>query len=111
MASLLVTNDFPPKTGGIQSYLWELWRRLPPESVSVLTTPHAGAAAFDSGQAFTVERSPLPVLLPTPATARWIRQAAAATDSDLVVLDPALPLGLLGPASGSPTRWSCTGPS
>ena len=28
--SLLVTNDFPPKVGGIQSYLWELWRRLPP---------------------------------------------------------------------------------
>ncbi len=25
---LLVTNDFPPKVGGIQSYLWELWRRL-----------------------------------------------------------------------------------
>ena len=28
---LLVTNDFPPKVGGIQSYLWELWRRLPPD--------------------------------------------------------------------------------
>ena len=31
MPSLLVTNDFPPKIGGIQSYLYELWRRLPPE--------------------------------------------------------------------------------
>ncbi|MDQ1381391.1 MAG: hypothetical protein QOJ71_2110, partial [Actinomycetota bacterium] len=28
MPSLLVTNDFPPKLGGIQSYLYELWRRL-----------------------------------------------------------------------------------
>ena len=36
---LLVTNDFPPKLGGIQSYLWELWRRLPPDDVTVLTTP------------------------------------------------------------------------
>ena len=30
---LLVTNDFPPKIGGIQSYLWELWRRLPPDQL------------------------------------------------------------------------------
>ncbi len=43
MKHLLVTNDFPPKVGGIQSYLWELWRRLPPESTTVLTTPRRGA--------------------------------------------------------------------
>ena len=28
MTHLLVTNDFPPKVGGIQAYLWELWRRF-----------------------------------------------------------------------------------
>jgi phosphatidyl-myo-inositol dimannoside synthase len=100
VASLLVTNDFPPKTGGIQSYLWELWRRLPPETVRVLTTPHAGAAAFDREQRFAVERSRRPVLLPTSATAAWIRGAAAAAGADLVVLDPALPLGLVGPRLG-----------
>ena len=48
MKHLLVTNDFPPKLGGIQSYLWELWRRLPPESFTVLTTPYEGADAFDA---------------------------------------------------------------
>jgi len=37
MTHLLVTNDFPPKIGGIQSYLWELWRRLPPGEAVVLT--------------------------------------------------------------------------
>ena len=42
MTHLLVTNDFPPKVGGIQSYLWELWRRLPDGEATVLTTPHAG---------------------------------------------------------------------
>ena len=36
MKHLLVTNDFPPKIGGIQSLLWEWWRRLPPESFAVL---------------------------------------------------------------------------
>ena len=39
MSHLLVTNDFPPKLGGIQSYLWELWRRLAPGEATVLTAP------------------------------------------------------------------------
>jgi hypothetical protein len=41
MGHLLVTNDFPPKIGGIQSYLWELWRRLPPDEATVLTATAA----------------------------------------------------------------------
>ena len=63
---LLVTNDFPPKVGGIQSYLWELWRRLPARDVSVYTTPYRGSADFDADQAFEIRRSPEPVLLPYP---------------------------------------------
>lgn len=94
---LLVTNDFPPKVGGIQSYLWELWRRLPPEAVTVLTSPHAGAAAFDAEQAFRVERTREPVLLPTRWLRRRIDALAAEVGATLVVLDPALPLGKLGP--------------
>jgi phosphatidylinositol alpha-1,6-mannosyltransferase len=99
---LLVTNDFPPKVGGIQSYLWELWRRLPPERVTVLTTPHPDAAAFDAAQPFRVERVRQPVLLPTPFLARRARELAASVGAALVVLDPALPLGLIGPHLGLP---------
>ena len=55
---LLVTNDFPPKVGGIQNYLWELWRRLPADDVVVHTTPYEGADAFDAAQPFAVTRSP-----------------------------------------------------
>ena len=52
MTHLLVTNDFPPKVGGIQAYLWELWRRLDPDSFAVLTArSHPDAAAFDRQQA------------------------------------------------------------
>ena len=51
MTSLLVTNDFPPKIGGIQSYLWELWRRLPPDETTVLTTPYDGDRAWDRAAA------------------------------------------------------------
>ena len=97
MKHLLVTNDFPPKVGGIQNYLWELWRRLPPDSTAVLTTPYRGASAFDALQPIRVERDRAKVLLPTRALARRINRLAAELDVDLVLLDPAVPLGILGP--------------
>jgi phosphatidylinositol alpha-1,6-mannosyltransferase len=99
---LLVTNDFPPKVGGIQTYLWELWRRLPPGDVTVLTTPHPDAEAFDAAQPFRVVRTRESVLLPTPGLERRIRQVAREVGAELVVLDPALPVGLLGPRLGLP---------
>src|SRR5436190_7341964 len=94
---LLVTNDFPPKLGGIQSYLWELWRRLPADGVTVLTTPFAGADAWDRGQPFRVERTREKVLLPTPSLARRIDALADDVGAAVVLLDPALPLGMVGP--------------
>ena len=78
MTHLLVTNDFPPKVGGIQSYLWELWRRLPAERTTVLTTPYEGAAAWDAEQAYRVERTRQPVLLPEPWLGRTKRSRALA---------------------------------
>ena len=94
---LLVTNDFPPKVGGIQNYLWELWRRLPPDDVVVHTTPHRGSATFDAQQSFTVIRSREPWLLPGPHLVRRVNRLAKRHDADLVVIDPALPAGLVGP--------------
>ena len=102
MTHLLVTNDFPPKVGGIQNYLWELWRRLPPESFSVLTTVHPGDAAFDARQPFHVARVPRTVLLPTAEVARRVNRAAAGNGASLVVLDPVLPLGAVGPRLARP---------
>ena len=102
MSHLLVTNDFPPKVGGIQSYLWELWRRLPPGEATVLTTRWPGAADFDAEQPMRVVRTRQRVLLPTPGLVRRIRALAAEVGAGLVVLDPALPLGLVGPRLGRP---------
>jgi phosphatidylinositol alpha-1,6-mannosyltransferase len=99
---LLVTNDFPPKVGGIQSYLWELWRRLPPESFSVLTIEHPDAARFDTSQPFGIERLATRMLLPSPGLVRHIRRRCDETGARLVVLDPALPVGLVGPWLGRP---------
>jgi phosphatidylinositol alpha-1,6-mannosyltransferase len=97
MKHLLVTNDFPPKIGGIQSLLWEWWRRLPPESFAVLTSPHSDASAFDAAQNFRIERTKEPVLLPHPWMVHRIHELAKDFGADFVVLDPALPLGLVGP--------------
>lgn len=99
---LLVTNDFPPKLGGIQSYLWELWRRLDPDAFAVLTTPYKGAAAFDAAQPFDVVRDRARVLLPTKALLDRVERHADRIGADLVVFDPVLPVGFLGPRLGRP---------
>jgi phosphatidyl-myo-inositol dimannoside synthase len=97
MPSLLVTNDFPPKVGGIQSYLYELWRRLPPDETTVLTTPYEGAADFDAAQPFRIERTREAFLLPTRRLARDIDALTREVRADVIFLDPMLPLGRLGP--------------
>jgi phosphatidyl-myo-inositol dimannoside synthase len=94
---LLVTNDYPPKIGGIQSLLWEWWRRLPPESFAVLTSPHPEAAAFDASQNYRIERVKEFALLPHPVMVRRVNRLAAEFGADIVVLDPAVPLGVIGP--------------
>lgn len=93
---LLVTNDFPPKVGGIQQYLWELWRRLDPSTFEVHTTPHRAAEEFDAEQSFSIRRSSEPVLLPYPWLPARLDAAARRFDAELVVIDPAVPLGLVG---------------
>ena len=102
MTHLLVTNDYPPKIGGIQVYLWELWRRLPPDEVVVLTSPHAGAAEWDAQQPYRIRRVREPWLLPHPVMVRRIDALAAEVGADLVVLDPAVPLGIVGPSLQRP---------
>ncbi|MCY4630837.1 MAG: glycosyltransferase family 4 protein [bacterium] len=94
---LLVTNDYPPKVGGIQNYLWELWRRLPPDRFCVLTRPHPHSADFDAGEAYPIVRSAASFLLPMPLVLAEIRGLLAATGAELVVFDPAVPVGALGP--------------
>ena len=94
---LLVTNDFPPKIGGIQNLLYEWWRRLPSESFAVLTSPYSGSKQFDAAQSFEIRRTREPVLLPHPLMVHKINKMAKQFGAEIVVLDPALPLGLIGP--------------
>ena len=101
---LLVTNDYLPKTGGIQVYLHELWRRLEPDRAVVLTaSSHPDAAVFDASSAVAIERvSTETLFLPTPRVFAAIEAAIERHQPDLVLLDPAWPLGLLGPHLSRP---------
>ena len=63
---LLVTNDFPPRPGGIQSFLDGLVQRMPADEVVVYTSRWRGWHEWDEAQAFTVVRENTSVLLPTP---------------------------------------------
>jgi phosphatidylinositol alpha-1,6-mannosyltransferase len=101
---LLVTNDYPPKTGGIQVYLHELWRRLEPHRAVVVTaTSDPNAEMFDATSEIAVERIAAKTLFfPTSRAKRAIESAIARHQPDLVLLDPAWPLGLLGPRLSVP---------
>ena len=105
MAShLLVTNDYLPKTGGIQVYLHELWRRLDAGRAVVLTaTSHPRAAQFDEDCDVVIERVAEGTLFaPQPRALRAIEEAIARHQPEIVLLDPAWPLGLLGPRLSRP---------
>ncbi len=97
MTALLVTNDFPPKIGGIQSYLHEMWRRLPVEHATVFTTRHDGDAVWDAQQPFRVVRARERQFFPTRSLATRIDDLACELGASVVLLDPWLPLGQLGP--------------
>ena len=53
---------------------------------------------FRSSQSFRIERTREPVLLPHPLMTRRINDMSRDFGADFVVLDPALPLGLVGPS-------------
>jgi phosphatidylinositol alpha-1,6-mannosyltransferase len=92
---LLVTNDFPPRQGGIQTFLWELVRRLPADQVAVYSSNYPGAAKFDAELPFPVRRHPTGLLVPTPAARQRVLQARADFDAATVWFGAAAPLGLL----------------
>jgi phosphatidylinositol alpha-1,6-mannosyltransferase len=95
MRVLLVTNDFPPRPGGIQSFVHQLAVRQPAGSVVVCASTWRGAEKFDAEQPFEVVREPTTVLLPTPAVARRLAALARARDCDTLWFGAAAPLGLL----------------
>jgi phosphatidylinositol alpha-1,6-mannosyltransferase len=95
--TLLVTNDYAPRVGGIQRTLEALVRQLPPERVAVLCPQHEGAAAFDEAAPYRVFRQPERFLWPTRDVGRRVRDAASEFGAEVVLFGATYPLALLGP--------------
>ena len=95
---LVVTNDFPPRPGGIQTFVHELLRRFDPGDVVVYASRWKGWEAFDREQPFEVVREDTSVLLPTPRVRRRAQQLLRSRGCDAVLFGAAAPLGLLGPS-------------
>lgn len=98
MKTLVVTNDFPPRPGGIQAFVHALARRQPPDEIVVYASSWEGAAVFDAVQPFPVVRDRSSMLLPTPGAIRRIRDVARGTGCDRVWFGAAAPLALMAPA-------------
>jgi phosphatidylinositol alpha-1,6-mannosyltransferase len=95
MRTLIVTNDFPPRTGGIESFVLAMAKRLPPESVVVHTARQRGDRAFDADLAFPVVRDRSRLMVPTPGITRRAAEIARAEGCDRVWFGAAAPLGLM----------------
>jgi len=95
--TLVITNDFPPRAGGIQAFIHGLLVRQPADSVVVYTSSWKGAAHFDAQQPFPVIRQSGSLMLPTPDVAKRAREIAAAEGCTRILFGAAAPLGLLAP--------------
>jgi phosphatidylinositol alpha-1,6-mannosyltransferase len=95
--TLLVTNDFPPKVGGIQRTLEALVREFPPDRIAVLAPKETGSAAFDRSASFNVSRSNESFMRPGPGTFHAIRRAVEEADAQVILFGAIYPLALLGP--------------
>jgi phosphatidylinositol alpha-1,6-mannosyltransferase len=94
---LIVTNDFPPRSGGIQSFVHALATRLPPDGVVVYAPAWQGATEFDERQPFPVIRHPGSLMLPVPSVGARACALLAEHGCDSVLFGAAAPLGLLAP--------------
>jgi phosphatidylinositol alpha-1,6-mannosyltransferase len=94
---LIVTNDYPPRRGGIQSFLHALAQRLPADGVVVYAPAWPGAAEFDAALPFPVIRHPGSLMLPIPSVAARSCALLAEHGCDRVLFGAAAPLGLLAP--------------
>jgi phosphatidyl-myo-inositol dimannoside synthase len=95
--TLLVTNDFPPRAGGIQSYLQAFADRLPSDELVVYAPAWPGAAEFDAGRGHPVHRHPSSLMLPLPGVARRAAALAGEYAATTVWFGASAPLALLGP--------------
>ena len=95
--TLIVTNDFPPRQGGIQSFVHELALRLDPDKLTVYAPKWEGDAAFDAAQPFEVVRHPTSLMIGGPGVRRRAAELARSRRAEVVIFGASAPLGLITP--------------
>ncbi|MFK0185312.1 glycosyltransferase family 4 protein [Streptomyces rubiginosohelvolus] len=93
--TLVVTNDFPPRQGGIETFVRAMTDRFPADSVVVYTSAEPGAAAHDAALPYPVVRDPARMLLPVPRVTARAAGLARRHGCDSVWFGAAAPLGLM----------------
>lgn len=100
---LLVTNDFPPRRGGIQSYLENLVAELVKtgrHSLVVYAPKWKGDSDYDARAreaGVEIVRHPTTLMIPEPSVALRMRKLISRHDVDTVWFGAAAPLALLSP--------------
>ncbi len=95
--TLVVTNDFPPRPGGIQQFVHQVLERLPAQDLVVLTSRHDGDLAFDQQLPYRVVRYPRYPMVATPAVARQAADLLREERCQAVWFGAAAPLALMTP--------------
>src|SRR5438093_1240922 len=103
---LLISDMFPPRSGGSGRWLWELYRRLDGVAVHVIAGATPAAAAFDRTATMPIERVPLSFkswgiwsirgLLDYARATRAVARIAGRTRPDVIHCGKCLPEGLIG---------------
>ncbi|MFE6053856.1 glycosyltransferase family 4 protein [Kitasatospora sp. NPDC056446] len=99
--TLIVTNDFPPRPGGIQAFVHNMAVRQPAGSIVVYASTWRDGSEvrrFDAEQPFPVIRDRTKVMVPTPRVTRRAAEILRAEKCDSVWFGAAAPLGLMAPA-------------
>ncbi|MFD9336244.1 glycosyltransferase family 4 protein [Streptomyces sp. NPDC060028] len=96
--TLIVTNDFPPRQGGIETFVHAMATRVPDNDVVVYTSSETGAAEYDATLPFPVIRDPSRMLLPTRRVTRRTLDIARAHGCDRVWFGAAAPIAAMAPA-------------
>ncbi len=90
-----MTNDFPPRTGGIETFVTAIAERMDPEEVVIYTARQPDGSGFDRRLPYPVVRDPSPLLVPAAGIAGRVARAAARHRCDAAWFASAAPLALM----------------
>ncbi|MCL2803168.1 MAG: glycosyltransferase family 4 protein [Micrococcales bacterium] len=93
--TLIVTNDFPPRQGGIENFVFEIASRFDPADLVVYTSSKPNAAAYDAALAFEVVRSKSRTLLPGRTTVGRVCDLVRQHQIEAIWYGSSVPLGLM----------------